>query len=62
MRFVRCSVKELTAQINALVRKECEDAFSGPNAKVCWRICQLPLKAIRFSTEFRSQSTFCGCL
>ncbi len=27
-------MKELTAQINVLVRKECEDAFNGPNAKV----------------------------
>ncbi|CAF4710654.1 unnamed protein product, partial [Rotaria sp. Silwood2] len=26
-------VKELTAQITVQVRKECEDAFNGPNAK-----------------------------
>lgn len=30
-------MKELTAQINAQVRKECEDAFNGPNAKVSYR-------------------------
>lgn len=28
------SVKDLTAQITMQVRKECEDAFSGPNSKV----------------------------
>ncbi|UJR25480.1 hypothetical protein I4U23_006826 [Adineta vaga] len=27
------NVKELTVQINSQVRKECEDAFNGPNAK-----------------------------
>jgi hypothetical protein len=28
------SVKDLTSQITVQVRKECEDAFNGPNAKV----------------------------
>ncbi|CAF5048982.1 unnamed protein product, partial [Rotaria sp. Silwood1] len=30
------NVKELTVQITVQVRKECEDAFNGPNAKVSY--------------------------
>ena len=60
MRIFRRSVKELTAQINVLVRKECEDAFSGPNAKVCSRNFLIHhSNGFHSSTEFSSQSTFC---
>jgi hypothetical protein len=52
-------VKELTAQINVQVRKECEDAFNGPNAKVSYSKTFLIYLKFLLNTEFYTKSTFC---